>query len=338
MDKDSIFKKNMEDSYGRIAKKLRISVTDRCNMQCVYCMPYNNTNWLEQNTLLSYEQIVHLVNIFAKFGIEKIKITGGEPTVRPKIEELVKSLSNIDGIKSISMTTNGLLLKDKVKKLKDSGLNSITISLDTFNQKRFKAITGIEGGLTKVLDSIDAAKTAGLQVKINVVIMRGWNEDEIAHFAQFSRETNTIVKFIEFMPLDGTGIWTNNLVFSKKEMIQLINTKVKKLVPLFNDNSDPARLYSFEDGIGIVGFIPSITEPFCQYCDRIRITSDGKFYTCLFEKKNYDLKILLQEGKSDAEIGEYILENIKKKPEGIISLTRLNLLKPTLNQMHTIGG
>jgi GTP 3',8-cyclase len=338
MDKDSIFKKNMEDSYGRIAKKLRISVTDRCNMQCVYCMPYNNTNWLEQNTLLNYEQIVHLVNIFAKFGIEKIKITGGEPTVRPKIEELVKSLSNIDGIKSISMTTNGLLLKDKVKKLKDSGLNSITISLDTFNQKRFKAITGIEGGLTKVLDSIDAAKTAGLQVKINVVIMRGWNEDEIVQFAQFSRETNTIVKFIEFMPLDGTGIWTNNLVFSKKEMIQLINTKVKKLVPLFNDNSDPARLYSFEDGIGIVGFIPSITEPFCQYCDRIRITSDGKFYTCLFEKKNYDLKILLQEGKSDAEIGEYILENIKKKPEGIISLTRLNLLKPTLNQMHTIGG
>ncbi len=338
MDKDSIFKKNMEDSYGRIAKKLRISVTDRCNMQCVYCMPYNNTNWLEQNTLLSYEQIVHLVNIFAKFGIEKIKITGGEPTVRPKIEELVKSLSNIDGIKSISMTTNGLLLKDKVKKLKDSGLNSITISLDTFNQKRFKAITGIEGGLTKVLDSIDAAKTAGLQVKINVVIMRGWNEDEIVHFAQFSRETNTIVKFIEFMPLDGTGIWTNNLVFSKREMIQLINTKVKKLVPLFNDNSDPARLYSFEDGIGIVGFIPSITEPFCQYCDRIRITSDGKFYTCLFEKKIYDLKVLLQEGKSDAEIGEYILENIKKKPEGIISLTRLNLLKPTLNQMHTIGG
>jgi GTP 3',8-cyclase len=338
MDKDSIFKKNMEDSYGRIAKKLRISVTDRCNMQCVYCMPYNNTNWLEQNTLLNYEQIVHLVNIFAKFGIEKIKITGGEPTVRPKIEELVKSLSNIDGIKSISMTTNGLLLKDKVKKLKDSGLNSITISLDTFNQKRFKAITGIEGGLTKVLDSIDAAKTAGLQVKINVVIMRGWNEDEIVQFAQFSRETNTIVKFIEFMPLDGTGIWTNNLVFSKKEMIQVINTKVKKLEPLFNDNSDPARLYSFEDGIGIVGFIPSITEPFCQYCDRIRITSDGKFYTCLFEKKNYDLKILLQEGKSDEEIGEYILEKIKKKPEGIISLTRLNLLKPTLNQMHTIGG
>lgn len=338
MGKDSIFKKNMEDNYGRIAKKLRISVTDRCNMRCVYCMPYNNTNWLDQDTILSYDQIVHVASIFAKLGIEKIKITGGEPTVRLKLEELVKSLSNIDGIKSISMTTNGLLLKDKIKKLKESGLKSINISLDTLNPERFKTITGIEGGLSTVLDSIDAAKTAGLKVKINVVIMRGWNEDEIVQFAQFSRETDTIVKFIEFMPLDGTGIWTHNLVFSKKEMIRLINTKVKKLVPLFNDNSDPARLYSFDDGIGIVGFIPTITEPFCQYCDRIRITSDGKFYTCLFEKKGHDLKNLLQEGKSDEEIGEYIIENIKKKPEGIISIIRLNLLKPTLNVMHTIGG
>lgn len=338
MDKDSIFKKNMEDNYGRIAKKLRISVTDRCNMRCVYCMPYNNTTWFEQDNLLSYGQIVHIASIFAKFGIEKIKITGGEPTVRPKIEDLIHALSNIDGIKSISMTTNGLLLKDKVKKLKESGLQNVNISLDTFNQERFKSMTGIDGGLTKVLDSINAAKTAGLQVKINAVIMRGWNEDEIVRFVHFSRETDTIVKFIEFMPLDGTGIWTSNLVFSKKEMIDMINTNVKKLVPLLNDNSDPARLYSFDDEKGTIGFIPSITEPFCQYCDRIRITSEGKLYTCLFEKKGYDLKNLLQDGKSDEEIGEYIIENIKKKPEGIISIIRSNLLKPTLNVMHTIGG
>ncbi len=168
--------------------------------------------------------------------------------------------------------------------------------------------------------------------------MRGWNEDEIIRFVQFSRETGITVKFIEFMPLDGTGIWTPNLVFSKKEMIDIININVKKLVPLFNDNSDPARLYSFDDGKGTIGFIPSMTEPFCQYCDRIRLTSEGKFYTCLFEKKGYDLKNLLQDGKSDEEIGEYIIENIKKKPEGIISIIRSNLLKPTLNVMHTIGG
>ncbi len=338
MDKNSIFKQNMEDNFGRIAKKLRISFTDRCNMRCVYCMPYNNTSWFEQDNILNYEQFVRIATIFAKFGIEKIKITGGEPTVRPKIEDLVKSLSNINGIKSISMTTNGLLLKDKVKQLKESGLQSVNISLDTFNPERFKSITGIEGGLTKVMDSINAANSAGLVVKINTVIMRGWNDDEIVHFAQFSRETGNVIKFIEFMPLDGTGIWAANLVFSKKEMIELINTNVKKLVPLFNDNSDPARLYSFDDEKGKIGFIPSITEPFCQYCDRVRITSEGKFFTCLFERKGYDLKNLLQDGKSDEEIGKYILECLKKKPEGIISIIKSKSLKPTLNVMHTIGG
>ncbi|MDQ6723363.1 MAG: GTP 3',8-cyclase MoaA [Thermoproteota archaeon] len=333
-----MFKQNMEDNFGRIVKKLRISVTDRCNMRCVYCMPYNNTTWFEQDNLLSYEQIVHIASIFANLGIEKIKITGGEPTVRPKIEDLVNSLSNINGIKSISMTTNGLLLKDKVKRLKESGLQSVNVSLDTFDQKRFKSMTGITGGLNKVLDSISAANSVGLQVKINTVIMRGWNEDEIIRFAQFSRETGNIVKFIEFMPLDGTGIWTPNLVFSKKEMIDLININVKKLVPLFNDSSDPARLYSFDDGKGTIGFIPSITEPFCQNCDRIRITSEGKFFTCLFEKMGYDLKSFLQDGKSDDEIRDYILECINKKPEGIISIIRSNSLKPTLNLMNTIGG
>ncbi len=236
------------------------------------------------------------------------------------------------------MTTNGLLLKDKVKLLKESGLQSVNISLDTFDQKRFKSMTGIAGVLNKVLDSISAANSVGLQVKINTVIMRGWNEDEIIRFVQFSRETGITVKFIEFMPLDGTGIWTPNLVFSKKEMIDLININVKKLVPLFNDSSDPARLYSFDDGKGTIGFIPSITEPFCQNCDRIRITSEGKFFTCLFEKNGFDLKRFLLDGRSDDEIRDYILECIKKKPEGIISIIRSNSLKPTLNLMNTIGG
>lgn len=338
MDTDSIFKQNMEDNFGRVAKKLRISVTDRCNMRCVYCMPDNNASWFEQNNILNYDQIVRLVTIFTKLGVEKIKITGGEPTVRPKIEELVKSISNLKGIKSISMTTNGILLKDKVNQLKESGLESVNISLDTFDSERFKSITGIENGLNKVLESIFAAKSAGLQVKINTVIMRNWNDDEIVHFAQFSRETGIAIKFIEFMPLDGTGIWSNNLVFSKQEMIDIIETKINKLVPLYNDNSDPARLYSFKDGKSEIGFIASITEPFCQYCDRVRITSNGKFLTCLFEKNGYDLKKLLQQGKSDVEIGEYILESIKKKPEGIISIIKSNSLKPSLNKMHTIGG
>nr|MBA3750684.1 GTP 3',8-cyclase MoaA [Nitrosopumilus sp.] len=313
----------MEDKFGRTVKKLRISVTDRCNMRCIYCMPHNNTSWFEQDNLLSYEQIVHIATIFAKMGVNKIKITGGEPTVRPKIEELIKSLSSIDGIRSISMTTNGLLLKEKVTQLRDAGLQSVNISLDTFDKERFKSMTGIGGnGLNKVMDSINAADAAGIQVKINAVIIRGWNDDEIVSFARFSRKTGYIVKFIEFMPLDGTGIWDPNLVFSKKEMIGIINTNVKKLAPLNNENSEPARLYSFIDGKGIIGFIPSMTEPFCQYCDRMRITSEGKLFTCLFEKKGYDLKNLLYDGKSDEEIVEYILECIKQKPEGIISIIR----------------
>jgi cyclic pyranopterin phosphate synthase len=327
----------MEDSFGRLAKKLRISVTDRCNMRCTYCMPYNNTTWFEQDNLLNFNQIVRIATIFANQGIDKIKLTGGEPTIRPNIENLVKSLSNIDGIKSISMTTNGLLLKGKVNQLKESGLQSVNISLDTFDRKRFAAITGVDG-LDKVLESIDAASSAGIPVKINMVVIRGWNEDEIVRFAEFSRETGHVVKYIEFMPLDGTGIWTSNLVFSKREMIDTINSNIMKLVPLNNDNSDPARLFSFDDGNGIIGFIPTITEPFCQYCDRVRITSEGKFHTCLFERKGYDLKNLLESGKTDIEIGRYIQDCLRKKPEGIITTIKSNALKPTLNVMHSIGG
>jgi GTP 3',8-cyclase len=337
VDKNSIFNQNMEDSFGRIAKKLRISVTDRCNMRCTYCMPYNNTTWFEQDNLLNFDQIVRIATIFANQGIDKIKITGGEPTIRPNIENLVKSLSNIDGIKSISMTTNGLLLKGKVNQLKESGLQSVNISLDTFDRKRFAAITGVDG-LDKVLESIDAASSAGVPVKINTVVIRGWNDDEIVRFAKFSRETGHLVKYIEFMPLDGTGIWTSNLVFSKREMIDTINANIMKLVPLNNDNSDPSRLYSFDDGNGIIGFIPTITEPFCQYCDRVRITSEGKFHTCLFERKGYDLKNLLESGKTDIEIGLYIQDCLRKKPEGIITTIKSNALKPTLNVMHSIGG
>ncbi len=338
MNDNSILKQNMEDGFGRNAKKLRISVTDRCNMRCVYCMPYNNTTWFDQSNLLSYEQIFQIVTIFADLGVDNIKITGGEPTVRPKIENLVNLLSSIKLIKSISMTTNGLLLEDKVKQLKEAGLHSVNISLDTFNEYRFKSMTGIKGGLKKVLDSIDAAQSANLQVKINSVIIRGWNDDEIVKFAQFSRENGIIVKFIEFMPLDGTGIWDHHLVFSKREIKDLIEKNVQKLVPLFNDKSDPARLYSFVDKKGIIGFIPSITEPFCNNCDRIRINSEGRLFTCLFEKEGYDLKYLLQNGKSDIEIKKFIHECIKKKPEGIVSMIKSNSLKPTMNIMHTIGG
>lgn len=332
-----LLENNLVDSFGRIAKKLRISITDRCNMRCVYCMPANNTNWLEQENILNYDQITRIAKIFVFLGVEKIKITGGEPLVRRNVEILVNSLSSIEGLRSISMTTNGLLLKDKVKDLKESGLESVNISLDTFKPDRFKAMSGVDG-LNKVIDSINRAKSENLPVKINTVIMRGWNDDEIPSFVKFSRDTGCAVKFIEFMPLDGTGIWAESLVVSKGEMIYRINKDFSKLNPIDNDISDPARLYTFEDRKGVIGFIPSITEPFCQNCDRVRLTVDGKLYSCLFDKTNYDLKGLLDDGKSDNDIMKYINKSLLEKPEGIIKIIKTHSLKPTLNVMHTIGG
>jgi cyclic pyranopterin phosphate synthase len=327
----------MTDGFGRVARKLRISITDRCNMRCVYCMPRNNTEWFEEDNVLSYDEILRLTTVFASLGIKKIRLTGGEPTVRPKIENLIRSLSKVNGIESISMTTNGLLLYDKARLLKENGLGSLNISLDTFRADRFKSMCGIDG-LNKVLASIRAADDAGLKIKINTVVVRGWNDDEVADFARFARFTGHTVRFIEFMPLDGAGIWEPDLVFSKREMIERINKNVKELVPLQNEISEPAILYSFVDGKGSVGFIPSMTEPFCQHCDRIRITSEGRFLLCLFENDGYDLKSLLRNRKSDDDIRKYILECIKKKPEGVIGIIRAKALKPTLNFMHRIGG
>jgi len=301
-------------------------------------MPNGNTEWFDQNNILTYDEIVKLATILARLGIEKIRVTGGEPLVRPKVEDLIKTLSNIDEIKAISMTTNGLLLRDKVMQLRDAGLSSINVSLDTFKEDRFKAITGIRG-LNKIMNAIRAADDAGLKIKINTVIMRGWNDDEIADFARFARFTGYTVRFIEFMPLDGSGIWEPNLVVTKNETIKRISKDVKELVRVENNNSaEPATLYSFVDGIGTVGFIPSISEPFCGNCDRLRISSDGRLLTCLYENPGYDLRSMLRGKRSENEITEFIIQSVKKKPEGIIKIIRTKSLKPTLNFMHRIGG
>jgi GTP 3',8-cyclase len=331
-------KSKLIDNYGRIAKKLRVSVTDRCNMRCGYCMPTNNIKWFDSTEVLSFEEIIRLSSIFANLGVEKIRITGGEPLVRPLIENLIKSIAKIPHIKSIGLTTNGLLLSDSVKKLKSSGLNSVNISLDSFKEDRFKMMTGING-LDKVLSSIQKAKDAGLDVKINTVVVRGWNDDEVVEFANFARHTGITVRFIEFMPLDGTGIWRSDLVFSKKEMIEKLESNIGKVFPVLEQEiSAPAKLYSFSDRIGTVGFIPSVSEPFCNQCDRIRLTSDGRFLTCLFESPGYDIKSYLRRGASDEELSQCLIHCMTAKPEGIVSLIRINGLKPKLNLMHTIGG
>jgi cyclic pyranopterin phosphate synthase len=303
--------------------------------------------WLAKDEVLSYEEFLRISQIMARLGIEKIRVTGGEPLLRPRVQELVAGLSKINGIKSISMTTNGLYLGEKADLLKRSGLQSVNISLDTFKAGRFKAMCGIDG-LHKVLNSIYASESAGLKVKINTVVVRGWNDEEVVDFARFARETGHVVRFIEFMPLDGSGIWSPDLVVSKSEIISRIRNDIGDIEALGtidnngakvnDDRSAPAKLYSFTDGKGTVGFIPSMTEPFCAQCDRVRITSDGRLLTCLFENPGYDIKNLLRNGKTDQEIANYILESARRKPEGVVSIIRSKALKPTLNLMHTIGG
>ncbi len=275
--------------------------------------------------------------IMSKVGIEKISLTGGEPLVRPNIEILVENLTKITGIKKVSMTTNGILLSDKIIQLKKAGLSNINISLDTFKRERFKKINGVDG-LAKVLESIKNANEAEMNIKINNVVIRGWNDDEVVNFALFSRVTGHPVRFIEFMPLDGSGIWNQDLVVTKQEIMTKIRSKIGELFPLDFDHSSPAKSYTFSDGKGIIGFIPSISEPFCENCDRVRLTSDGRFLTCLFEKPGFDIKALLREGKSDKEIVDFIQNCIHKKPEGIIKIIRKKQLRPSLNLMNTIGG
>lgn len=301
-------------------------------------MPKNNTKWFDSTEVLSFEEIIRLSSILANLGVEKIRITGGEPLVRPLIENLIKSIAKIPHIKNIGLTTNGLLLLERVEKLKSSGLNSVNISLDSFKEDRFKMMTGING-LGKVISSIQKANDAGFDVKINTVVIRGWNDDEVVEFANFARRTGITVRFIEFMPLDGTGIWRSDLVFSKKEMIEKLESGIGEVSPVLEQQiSAPAKLYSFSDGIGTVGFIPSVTEPFCNQCDRIRLTSDGRFLTCLFENPGYDIKSYLRRGASDEELSQCLIQCMTMKQEGIVSLIRINGLKPKLNLMHTIGG
>lgn len=332
--------KNLKDRFNRIARKLRISVTDKCNMKCMYCMPKGSVKWLDNKEILNFKEIVRLASIFSYLGITKIRITGGEPLLRPSIENLIIDLTRIESIKTISMTTNGLLLEEKIDQLRSAGLTSLNISLDTFREERFRTINGISN-LNKVLRGIQKASDLGIKIKINTVIIRNWNEDEIINFVNFAKDTGLVVRFIEFMPLDGSGIWNLNQVVTKKEIVKIIESNFRNLSRNENDSyatSDPATIYNFDNGRGKIGFISSITDPFCSRCDRVRLTSDGRFLTCLYSKEGYDLKKMLRNNETDQKIMDYIINCYTEKPEGIVQLIRINGLRPTMNLMHTIGG
>ena len=326
----------LTDSFGRIARKLRISVTDRCNFRCQFCMPKTPV-WLPRNEILSYEEIERVVSLFAELGVEKVRLSGGEPLMRRDIEKLVEMLAHVPGISSLSMTTNGFLLAEKAEALRKAGLQSITVSLHSLKPERFSEITG-GGVFHKVVEGIRAAKENGFQpLKINAVIIRGCNEDEIGDLAGLARAGEITVRFIEYMPFDGQRLWGMEKVVSGKEIIQTIQ-KQHQLEPVTRETGSTAKIYRFKDGQGEIGVITSITEPFCSDCDRLRLSADGKIVPCLFDKTVFDLRPLLRNGGSDDAILGFMRDSVSQKAPGVETLLKKFDKLEHVRPMHTIGG
>ena len=294
------------DGYKRPIKDLRISVTDRCNFRCVYCMPHDEYEWIDKKEILTFEEISRLARLFARLGVDKIRLTGGEPLMRRNLELLIAQLSSIERIKDICVTTNGSLLADKVAAFKAAGLKRINVSVDTLKPEKFKEICK-RGDLDKVLEGLFAAQKQGLHpIKVNAVIERGVNDDDIVELVEFSRQHGFFMRFIEYMDVGNTNSWTSEKLVSKKEIVEKINARFPLKEVGRENGSAPAVDYEFADGRGEVGIVASVTEPFCSTCNRARLTADGKLVTCLFSSVGHDLKALLRGGSSDEEILNFI--------------------------------
>ena len=294
------------DGYKRPIKDLRISVTDRCNFRCVYCMPHDEYEWIDKKEILTFEEITRLARLFARLGVDKIRLTGGEPLMRRNLELLIAQLSSIEGIKDICVTTNGSLLADKVAAFKAAGLKRINVSVDTLKPEKFKEICK-RGDLDKVLEGLFAARKQGLHpIKVNAVIERGVNDNDIVELVEFSRQHGFFMRFIEYMDVGNTNSWTSEKLVSKKEIVEKINARFPLKEVGRENGSAPAVDYEFVDGRGEVGIVASVTEPFCSTCNRARLTADGKLVTCLFSSVGHDLKALLRGGSSDEEILNFI--------------------------------
>ncbi len=306
----------LTDSYRRPIRDLRVSLTDRCNFRCFYCLPHGEPPIAPKEQMLSYEEIEYVCEIFVDLGIEKIRLTGGEPMMRRDIETMIRKLAKLKfvGLKDLALTTNGYFLPDRAQSLKDAGLDRVTISLDSLKREVFKEMTGVDV-LDRVLAGIEAAKRAGLEpIKINAVIVRGHNEDEVADFAAFAREHDVKMRFIEFMPLDSGHEWSREMVVSGREIRERINERFP-LAPIdVERGSETSSRYRFADGApGEIGIIAPVTEPFCGACSRIRLTADGQIRTCLFSTVEHSLRDVIRTGANREEIADYIEAVVMKK-------------------------
>jgi GTP 3',8-cyclase len=294
------------DLLSRPMRDLRISVTDRCNFRCTYCMPFDEYTWIERQEVLSFEEIERVARLFLQFGIEKIRLTGGEPLVRRDLDRLIRRLTSLTGLKDLSLTTNGALLSEQAERLYDAGLRRINISLDSLKPDRFQAITK-RGSLEEVLKGAFAAQKAGFSpIKVNAVIIRGTNDDEILDLVEFARSNAFEMRFIEYMDVGNANAWSLEKTVTKQEILDTINSRFPVREVGRANGSAPAVDYEFVDGAGEIGIIGSVTEPFCSSCTRVRLTADGKLVTCLFAESGFDLKALLRAGASDGEIAGHI--------------------------------
>jgi cyclic pyranopterin phosphate synthase len=283
-------------------RDLRISVTDRCNFRCTYCMPFDEYKWIERQEVLSFEEIERLVRLFLPFGIHKVRLTGGEPLVRKDLDRLIARLSSIEGLPDISLTTNGALLTQQADALYAAGLRRINVSVDTLKPDRFTALTK-RGNLDDVLSGLFAAKRVGMApIKVNAVVIRGANDDEILDLVDFARKNGFEMRFIEYMDVGNANEWSLEKTVTKKEILETVNGRFPVREVGRAHGSAPAVDYEFLDGAGEIGIIGSVTEPFCSSCTRIRLTADGKLVTCLFAESGFDLKALVRSGASDDEI------------------------------------
>ena len=305
----------LHDKFGRAITDLRISITDRCNYKCVYCRTGNEGALYGE---LPFADYLRMARVLVGLGITKVRLTGGEPLLRKGVIEFVRQLaqlrSNSDPL-DIALTTNGHLLADMAKPLKDAGLTRVTVSMDAVDPDRFTRITRVAGGYDQVLAGIRAARKAGLwPLKVNCVLMRGFNEDQIIPFGMFAREEGVTVRFIEFMPLEEDRLWAPSTVVRLEEILTRM-AEYRPLVEIPHARSETARRYRFEDGIGEIGIIAPVSHPFCGHCSRIRITSDGKIRTCLFSIWDHDLHAQMRRGASDAELEQFIRDVVAKKEE-----------------------
>lgn len=325
------------DSFGRSHTNLRISVTDRCNIRCFYCMPAENVQFMPRADLLTFEEIARFVRVAVPLGLRKIRLTGGEPLVRRDLHRLVAMLAEIPGIEDIGLTTNGILLAEQAADLYAAGLRRINVSLDALDPAKFEKITR-RTGFEQVIAGIEKAQAVGFRpIKLNAVSIRGMTEDEIVPFGEFARRTGVEVRFIEYMPLDADAAWEREKVLFAHEILELLTAGIMPLRPVPGaDEHAPASEFEFADGVGRIGLIASVSQPFCMSCDRFRITADGKLRNCLFSLDEIDVREMLRSDTPDSTIATAIRSSVAAKKEGH-EINTARFIQPQ-RPMYSIGG